>query len=179
MTNLSIRPLEENDIPYIVRYWFENDDENLLRIGADKAKFICPHSFAQSLEIVCKTPLEQVKSYYLVWLIDNKPIGYNALKDICVDGIAHMHLNMWDSAYRGKGYGAKLFCMAALKFYQLFQLKMILCEPRSTNPMPNKMLTKIGFQKWKTYVSTASELALTCELNSYIINPTIAANFLV
>ena len=62
-----------------------------------------------------------------------------------------MHLHMWNAEYRGKGYGAKLFCMAALEFYTMFNLKMILCEPRSSNPMPNKMLANIGFKKWKQF----------------------------
>lgn len=178
MTKLSIRPLEENDIPNIVQYWFENSDENMLQIGADKSKFSSPTEFAQSLKTACHTPLAQSKVYYLVWLIDNQPIGYNALKDIATNEIAHMHLHMWNADYRGKGYGAKLFCMAALEFYNLFNLKMILCEPHSSNPMPNRMLSKIGFKKWKTYISTSSELALTCELNSYIIDPKIATRLL-
>lgn len=106
------------------------------------------------------------------------PVGYNALKDILKNEIGHIYLHMWDTAYRGKGYGAKLFCMAALEFYKLFNLKMMLCEPRSSNPVPNRMLSKIGFKKWKTYLSTSSELSLTCELNSYIIDPVIATHSL-
>jgi RimJ/RimL family protein N-acetyltransferase len=166
------------DIPYIVSYWFENSDTNLIQMGADKTKFHSSEEFSNSLRKICNSPLENVKHFYMIWLIDNKPIGYNALKDIVKNGIAHMHLHMWNTEYRGKGYGAKLFCMAALEFYQIFNLKMILCEPRSSNPMPNKMLTKIGFEKWKTYLSTASELSLTCELNSYIIDSNVARNFL-
>ncbi len=178
MKNLTIRPLTEEDIPYIVRYWFENSDENIIQMGADKTKLNSQIEFSNQLQTMCNAALEKTKSYYMIWLIDNKPIGYNALKDIQKDEIAHMHLHMWNSEYRGKGYGAKLFCMAALEFYNMFNLKMILCEPRSSNPMPNRMLTKIGFKKWRTYLSTSSELSLTCELNSYIIDPIIATHFL-
>ncbi|WP_419420209.1 GNAT family N-acetyltransferase [Legionella sp. D16C41] len=178
MTNLSIRALREEDIPNIVNYWFENNDANFIRMGADKAKLNSPIKFAHSLQAICSAPLKEVASYYLVWLINEKAIGYSALKDILRDEIAHMHLHMWDVESRGKGYGAKLFCMAALEFYKIFNLKMILCEPRSSNKLPNNMLTKIGFKKWKTYLSTSSELALTCELNSYVIDPKLAAHFL-
>ncbi len=178
MTHLSIRPLREEDIPNIVSYWFENSDADLMRIGVDRTKLNSQIEFANSLQVVCNTPLDKAKSYYMAWLIDDKPIGYNALKDIVKDEIASMHLHMWNTEYRGKGYGAKLFCMAAVEFYSMFNLKMILCEPRSSNPMPNKMLAKIGFKKWRTYHSTSSELSLTCELNSYIIDHNIATNFL-
>jgi len=178
MATLSIRPLQEEDIPSIINYWFKNTNENFTRMGTDKTKLISPIEFSNLLKTICNTPFENAKSYYMVWLIDNKPVGYNALKDISKGEIAHMHLHMWDAEYRGKGYGAKLFCMAALEFYNLFKLKMILCEPHSANPPPNKMLAKIGFKKWKIYLSTSSELSLPCELNSYIISPEIAPNFL-
>lgn len=178
MVKLSIRLLTLNDIPHIVRYWHENSDENLVRMGADKNKLGSEEEFTQFLKNLCKAPLEKVNSCYMIWLIDNKLVGYNALKDIQHGDIAHMHLHMWDSEYRGKGYDAQFFSMAALEFYKLFNLKMILCEPRSSYHMPNKMLTKIDFKKWKTYVSTASELSLTSEVNSYIIDPQIARNFL-
>ena len=178
MRSLSIRPLTEKDIPNIVSYWFENTDENLFQMGADKTKLNSKIEFTNSLQTICNTPLDKAKSYYMIWLIDDVPVGYNALKDISKNEIGHIHLHMWDAAYRGKGYGAKLFCMAAIEFYKTFNLKMMLCEPRSSNPIPNKMLSKIGFKKWKAYLSTSSELAFTCELNSYIIDPAIAAHFL-
>ena len=108
MTNLSIRPLTEEDIPYIVRYWHENSDENLVRMGADKTKLGSEKEFTQFLKNLCKTSLDKVNSCYMIWSIDNKPVGYNALKDIQRGDIAHMHLHMWDNAYRGKGYGVKI-----------------------------------------------------------------------
>lgn len=178
MMTLSIRSLQEEDIPNIVNYWFKNTDENLVRMGVAKSKLTSEIEITQSLKTVCHTPLEKTRSHYMIWFIDDKPVGYNALKDIVQGEIAHMHLHMWNADYRGKGYGAKLFCMAALEFYRMFHLKMILCEPRSSNPMPNKMLTKIGFKKWKTYISTSSELSETCELNSYIIDVATATDFL-
>lgn len=178
MVTLSIRSLQEEDIPNIVDYWFKNTDEDLVRMGVAKTKLISEIEFTQSLETVFHTPLEKARSHYMIWLIDDKPVGYNALKDIVRNEIAHMHLHMWNADYRRKGYGAKLFCMAAVEFYRMFHLKMILCEPRSSNPMPNKMLTKIGFKKWKTYMSTSSELSETCEVNSYIIDLATATSFL-
>lgn len=172
MTILSVRSLQQNDIPHIVNYWFKNTDEHLIRMGVDKSKLSSEIEFTHILQNIFNTPFEKKKIHYMIWLIENKPVGYNALKDIVSGEIAHMHLHMWDAEYRGKGYGSRLFCMAALEFYQLFNLKMILCEPCSSNLMPNKMLAKAGFQRWKTYVSTSSDLSATCELNSYIIDLT-------
>src|ERR1700677_2574776 len=151
MTLLSLRPLIEQDIPHILRYWFDQTDSELLQMGVERSKLTSEQEFAQYLKDICDTPLDKAQTYFLVWLIDNKPVGYNALKDIFHHELGHMHLHMWDPGHRGKGYGARLFCMAALEFYRLFNLKIILCEPRSSNPTPNKMLTKVGFKKWRTY----------------------------
>jgi hypothetical protein len=63
--------------------------------------------------------------------------------------IAHMHLHTWKQNWRVQSFGKRLFCLTALEFYRLFDLKLILCEPRAINPTPNNMLTKAGFKKGK------------------------------
>ena len=178
MKNLSTRPLSEEDIPFIVNYWFQKSDAELIQVGADKTKFSTADNMHQSLKEISETPLAQAKTFYMTWLVDNKPIGYSALKDIAQSEIACIHLHMWSTEHQGKGYGGKLFCQSAVQFYDLFKPKLILCEPKATNPMPNKMLTKVGFKKWRTYFSASSEIALPSDLNSYLIDLKTATDFL-
>jgi hypothetical protein len=175
MATLSIRPMQAADVSLMVQYWMNCTDEDLSRMGADKTKLPSTEAFSLVLHEICKTPQSDAKSFYLIWLIDGVAVGHSALKDIVHGEIAHMHLHLWNEDYRGKGHGRKLFCLCALEFYKLFKLKLILCEPRASHPMPNSMLSKIGFQKWKTYLSTSSELSETCDLNSYIIDRETAA----
>ena len=177
MTKLSVRPLQEKDIAHIANYITGLNEDDALRMGVDKNKCSSKEELMQSLLEIYHTPLAQTKFFYMIWLVNDQAIGHSALKEIHHGEIANMHLHMWTTEHRGKGYGGKLFCLSALEFYRLFNLKLILCEPRATNPMPNNMLSKVGFRKWKTYVAASSELALPCELNSYIIDSEIATNF--
>lgn len=178
MPEISIRPMQKEDVPFITKYFYECNDDDLDRMGVDKSKLISKDEYNRSLLQICNTPIETTTSFYLIWLIDNIPVGHNALKDILRNEIAHMHLHMWNENYRGQGLGSRLFCMCSLEFFRLFNLKTILCEPSEKNIMPNKALTKIGYKKWKTYYSKSSELSLATNLNSYVIDKETSALFL-
>lgn len=66
MKTLSIRSLEEKDIPSIVNYWFDNTDESLLQMGADKTKLSSKTELTHLLLTICNTPLDKAKSYYMI-----------------------------------------------------------------------------------------------------------------
>lgn len=178
MSKLSIRPLKEEDISSILSYWFDKSDEDLIQMGVNKPKLGTRESFSQSLKSSLNTPLESAKYFYMIWLIDDQAVGYSSLKDIEMGELATMHLHIWSSEFRGKGYGAELFCMSAVEFYKMFKLKLILSEPKAANPTPNKMLLKIGFKPWRTCMAAFSDIALLSEFNSYIVDLDVAENFL-
>lgn len=175
---LTIRPLTEADIEPIIKYWFESDEEFLTSMGLDLTKLGSSEKFIEFLKKVCSTPIAETKIYYLIWQVGGEPIGYSCLRDITHNEIAHMHLHIWNRGNRQRGYGAKLFALSVIEFYRLFNLKMILCEPLVSNPSPNNLLKKIGFNLWRTYRCASSEISLVGEVNSYIVDPETAARFL-
>jgi RimJ/RimL family protein N-acetyltransferase len=89
-----------------------------------------------------------------------------------------MHLHMWEEGMRGKGYGATLFCLATLDFFERFRLRRIVCEPSRRNPLPNAMLRRIGFSLSGTRVGRSSELSAVTELNTYEIDREVAERWL-
>jgi len=93
--------------------------------------------------------------------------------------IGSIHLHMWRADLRGKGYGPLLFCLSAIDFYQRFNLKRIICEPKADNPMANRMLQRIGFPIVLTHVAASSELSVVCELNRYEILLDVAAQYAI
>src|SRR5262249_28513680 len=98
----------------------------------------------------------------------------SSLKDIVPGESGSMHLHMWSADLRGRGYGPRLFCLSALDFYQRFNLKRIICEPKADNLMANRMLQKLGFPLLVTHIAASSELSVVCELNPYVILREIA-----
>ncbi|MCE3268378.1 MAG: hypothetical protein K0R49_630 [Burkholderiales bacterium] len=178
MADLSLRALCQEDIPHVVNYWFNKTDAELFQAGVDKNKMGTREAWAEMLENILHTPLENAHSWYLIWQINNQPIGYSTLRNISKNNLADIHLHIWESSTRGKGYGARLFAMSVVEFYKLFNFKLMLCEPNAQNPSPNKVLRKIGFQKWRSMLGAPVSICLSYEMNSYIIDLDTALNYL-
>lgn len=118
------------------------------------------------------------KTFIVVWCVSGEAIGHSSLKDIKPGDFGTMHLHMWRRDLRGHGYGARLFCLSALDFYDRFHLKRIICEPKADNETPNRMLQKIGFPSSKTYIGVSSELTVPAEINRYEILRDVAERYL-
>jgi RimJ/RimL family protein N-acetyltransferase len=131
------------------------------------------------LEAMIAAPPDRLRSFVLAWCLDGNAIGHSSLKDIVQGDFGSIHLHMWRADLRGKGYGPRLFCLSALDFYERFNLKRIICEPKADNPMANRMLTKIGFPLVLTHVAASSELSIVCELNRYEIVRDVAERYAV
>ena len=178
MQNLTVRPAKISDADSIINYWKSYSPADLERMGVDATKFLAFDDWRKNLHELIQTPLAQAKVFYLIWEVESEAIGFNSLKNIVFGDSGEMHLHMWRKDFRGKGFGGTLFCLAALKFYELFSLKKIICEPKSTNPLPNRMLQKVGFKLVGRRVAASSELALVCELNTYQIDRPTAERYL-
>lgn len=154
-------------------------DEDYDRMGADRKKVLPPEQFHQALTQIVETPDAQKKTAYMVWLVDGRAIGFSSLKRLVYGESGEMHLHMWDPTARGKGYGPVLFCLSAVEFYKRFALKHIKCEPRVSNPFPNRMFQKIGFPLVRTHTAASSELSIVCELNEYAVHLETAKDYLL
>jgi [ribosomal protein S5]-alanine N-acetyltransferase len=150
-SQLSIRPMEPTDIPHIVNYWTNADPADFVRMGVDVTRVPPAEQLQRQLLTLCDSNPQAVNSFYLIWIASGKPLGYASLKSIVRGERGDMHLHMWDQSGRGRGYGAVFFCLSAIDFYNRFNLQAIVCEPRAANPMPNRMVQRIGFPLQRTY----------------------------
>jgi RimJ/RimL family protein N-acetyltransferase len=177
-SHYNVRPLELADIPNVVSYWANASSADLEAMGADQLKLPTSVQIESDLKKILATPESEKRTAYMIWLVDGVSVGFSSLKNIVFGESGEMHLHMWNRPFRGKGHGSTLFCLAALEFYRRFHLKRIKCEPRAANPMPNKMLQKVGFPLVRTHIAASSELSLVCELNEYNIRRETAALYL-
>jgi len=175
---LAIRPLRRSDVPHLVDYWTKAKRPDLERMAVDPAKVPSAETLRGQLEALVDAPQDSTKSFYLVWLVEGRPVGYSSLKNIAHGDRAEMHLHMWDPDVRGQGYGATLFCQSALEFYERFGLAQIICEPSRGNPMPNAMLRRIGFALVGMRVGASSDLSAVTDLNTYRIDLETAQRYL-
>jgi RimJ/RimL family protein N-acetyltransferase len=176
---LTIRPLASEDLDGYIAYFTRASKADAERMGLAIDRVPSAERLRSDLEAMIAAPLDRVHSFVLVWCLDGKAIGHSSLKDIVPGDFGSIHLHMWRADLRGKGYGPRLFCLSALDFYERFNLKRIICEPKADNPMANRMLKKIGFPLVLTHIAASSELAVVCELNRYEILREVAERYAV
>jgi hypothetical protein len=82
MKNLSIRLIQQKDIPDIIAYWSNLKLIDLKRMGVNQKKLPSHKEFTASLNKIIKTPLKKVDTYFLIWTINKKSIGYASIKNI-------------------------------------------------------------------------------------------------
>jgi len=167
------------EAPSVVDYFHGASDADLDRMGVvDRSRLPPADEWVRRLQASLAAPPTVAGSAYLTWLIDGRPVGFSSVKNLRLGASADLHLHMWSAPHRGQGHGAILFCLSALEAYDRFALQGAVCEPKATNPMPNRMLSKVGFPLVRTYVGASSELSRTTELNRYDVRREIAETYL-
>jgi RimJ/RimL family protein N-acetyltransferase len=179
MPRLTVRPLVREDFDGFIAYFTCASQADAERMGLAIDRVPSAARMRSDLEAMIATPVDRLRSFVLAWCIDGKTIGHSSLKDIVSGDFGSIHLHMWRADLRGRGYGPRLFCLSALDFYERFNLKRIICEPKADNPMANRMLQRIGFPLVLTHVAAGSELAVVCELNRYEILRDVAERYLL
>ncbi|MBD0376552.1 MAG: GNAT family N-acetyltransferase [Flavisolibacter sp.] len=151
---LSVRKALEADFENIIDYFLNADKDFLIGIGADIAKLPKREEWLALLLEDFQQKIEDRKFFYVIWLMDNEPVGHSNINKIVFGEEAYMHLHLWNPAKRRKGAGAELVKRSLPYYFETFKLKIAYCEPYAFNPAPNKTLEKIGFDFTKQYETT-------------------------
>ena len=179
MPRLTVRPLASEDFDGFIAYFTRATKADAERMGLAIDRVPPAGQLRSDLEMMIATPVDRLRSFVLAWCVDGQTIGHSSLKNIVLGDSGSMHLHMWRADLRGRGYGPHLFCLSALDFYERFNLKRIVCEPKADNPMANRMLEKLGFPLVLTHVAAGSELGFVCELNRYEILRDVAERYVL
>jgi RimJ/RimL family protein N-acetyltransferase len=151
---LSVREMQEADIELITRYWLTADPAFLHGMGVDTSKMPSKENWLQMLSEQLRQSYPEKKSYCLIWLVDQEPVGHSNVNKIKFGEEAFMHLHLWKTDVRTRGFGELLVKKSLPYFFKNLQLKKLYCEPYALNPAPNKVLQKVGFSFVKEYQTT-------------------------
>lgn len=163
--NLIVKEIERKDIASIINYWTTASADYLQSMGADINKIPVKAELEKMLVAQIQAPMKEKKSYCIIWLADDKPIGHSNVNKIIFGEEAYMHLHLWNSEYRKKGRGQALVKLTLPYFFENLKLKKIYCEPYSLNPSPNRTLEKVGFKFVKQYVTIPGSLNFEQQVN--------------
>ena len=151
--SLSVREIQHSDIEPLSDYWFKSSPEFLIDMGVDLSKMPTREEWKEMLNEQLNQSYEEKKSYCIIWLLNDKPVGHSNVNRIIFGEEAYMHLHIWESGNRTKGLGLQFVKMTLPFFFQNMKLKKICCEPYALNPAPNKTMEKLGFEFIKEYVT--------------------------
>jgi len=165
--SISIREMQSDEIELMVDYFVNSDSKFLQGMGVDKDKLPSRENWITKLKSDFEKPIEEKEFYYIIWGIDGKPIDHSNISDINFGKSAKMHLHIWNSTIRQAGLGTKLLAQTIPNYFDIFELKKLICEPFADNPAPNKVLNKIGFKFVKKYHTTPGWLAFIQDVNKY------------
>ena len=151
---LNVRSWKQDDIENIVDYFYNADVDFIEGMGADKSKLPKRKDWIQKLQLEFKKTYRKKEYYYIIWILDNKPVGHSNINNINYGKSATMHLHIWDKEVRRNGLGITFLKQTIPLYFKNFKLKKLLCEPYAKNIAPNKTLKKLGFEFIRRYYTT-------------------------
>ena len=168
--DISVRPIEHKDINALADYWLNSSDEHHISMGVDLSKLPNRADLISMLSSQLNTPIEQKKSFALIWLLNDKAIGHCNVNQIEYNKQAFMHLHLWDEQTRHKGLGSQLVKLSIPLFFEALKLQHLFCEPYALNPAPNKTLERIGFTFVKEHVCIPGYLNFEQPVKRWVFN---------
>jgi RimJ/RimL family protein N-acetyltransferase len=153
-SNLSVKEMQEAEIDPLINYWLNSDAEFLNGMGVDLSKIPAEQDWRAMLLEQLQQTYSEKKSYCIIWLLNETPVGHSNVNKIIFGQEAYMHLHIWYANVRQKGLGSAFVKMTLPYFFKNLELQKIYCEPFALNPAPNKTLEKKGFRFIKEYTTT-------------------------
>lgn len=164
---IGVREFIESDLEKIVDYFVQADSNFLTEMGAEKSKLPNKETWIQNLQTELAKPYREKSYYYIIWLLDDEPIGHSNVSHIEFGKSATMHLHLWENEKRKSGLGLEFLRMTIPHYFEKFELKTLICEPYSENVAPNRTLKKIGFDLTRTYETIPGVINFKQIVNRY------------
>ena len=166
----NVREMELSEAHLVINYFLKADHSFLSKLGVDPAKLPQFDQWYEILKQDFDRPMDKRHLFYLIWELDNVPVGHSNINDIVYAKEAFMHLHIWNPAKRQSGNGA-FFVQESLKIYfELFDLSQLFCQPYALNPAPNRTLQKVGFKFLKRYETIPGWLNFHQPVNLWMLD---------
>ena len=168
-TKLKVRKLLKNEHLKVIDYFYQNTDNDLIRMGVEKEKLLAKDIWTKLLLEEFEKNIEDKKLYYLGWLYENKLVGHSNINNIQFKHQATVHMHIWENKLRGKNLGQLFFKQSLQHYFTSFYLDIIVCEPNAQNSGPNKILQNLGLHPVKTYETIPGSINFLQKVNRYEI----------
>jgi RimJ/RimL family protein N-acetyltransferase len=147
------------EVDHIIDYFHSASPEHLELMGVDPTRLPSRSEWRERFARELAAPAKQRRVYMLVWLENQRCIGFSTADQIIFGDEAHMHLHIIEPGGRSQGAGVECVRRSAALYFQALQLKRLYSEPNAFNIAPNRTLQKAGFQYLKTHMTVPGPLS--------------------
>lgn len=146
----AVRPMRLDEVDLRLDYFHGASDEYLLKLGIDRALLPAKDDWRAYYEEDFARPLTERESYHLVWLLDDRIVGFSSVDNIDFGNEAFMHLHILEEPRRRSGLGTHFVRLSVDDYFRTLDLRRLFCQPNAFNAAPNRTLQRAGFR----YLST-------------------------
>ena len=166
----SVREMMKNDINLIIDYFLGSGPEFLSAMGVDINKLPGKEEWSKIISDDFEQPLESKKFYYVIWQVNDIPVGHSNINNIIFGKEAYMHIHLWHSHNRKRGDGSYFIKESLFYYFQKFKLQKLFCQPYALNPAPNRALRNVGFELIKKYETVPGWLNFKQFVNLWVLD---------
>jgi RimJ/RimL family protein N-acetyltransferase len=151
--DLTVREMRVEEVDLIIGYFHRSTPEYLETLGVDPTRLPSPEAWRDRYALQSKLPIDQRTALALIWLSDDRPVGFSTSDKIVYREQANMHLHMVDLENRRRGMGVECVRRSAEIYFERLKLRSLFSEPNAFNVAPNRTLQKAGFKYVKTHMT--------------------------
>jgi len=155
---LTVREMAGSEIDIIIEYFLGSTPEHLEILGVDPSRLPTAERLRERFARERALPIEQRAWVVVIWLLDDRPIGFSTSDNIAYGEQANMHLHVVDPERRNRGHGVECVRRSVDIYFERLKLKRLFCEPNAFNVAPNRALQKAGFKYLKTHMTVPGPL---------------------
>jgi RimJ/RimL family protein N-acetyltransferase len=166
---LTVREMLGSEIDLIIEYFRTSTPEHLEILGVDPTRLPSVESWRERLRRECALPNDHRTMALVIWLSDQRPIGFSTSDKIQYGEQANMHLHVTDAERRHQGIGVECVRRSVDIYFEKLKLKRLFCEPNAFNAAPNRTLQKAGFKYLKTHMTVPGPLNFHQAVTRWVI----------
>lgn len=156
--NIAVREMTLAESDLVIDYFLQSTPEHLEMVGLDPSRFPSPDDWREYFRKDFSLPLHQRGVVLVIWLLDDRAVGFSSCDKIAFGESAHMHLHVVDPDRRRQGVGTACVRGSVEVYFNTLRLKRLFCEPNAFNVAPNRTLQKAGFKYVKTHMTVPGPL---------------------
>jgi RimJ/RimL family protein N-acetyltransferase len=141
---VSLRPLVEDDVPLLARWFFDPDVSHWLQISEDPPHLRTTEAIRERFEIMRDDPFTEV------WRIDadERPIGHIELVGVHeLQRRAEMHLSIGEKDVWGRGHGTRAVRLVLYHAFEDLRLRRVFAMADADNVRVIRLFERCGFAR--------------------------------